>query len=323
MEWVEITATTIEDAKAIALDRLGVDDADAEFEVVEEPKAGLFGRTRGEARVRARIKPNSVRAKADRRDRRGKPATERTSSSRQEPGERSERPERGPRNDRGSRGPSRGRNDRNSRGDRNERSERAPRTDRAPRGERSERTPREDLPPVDPTTVSAVATTFLEGLVKSAGLNGSVSAKVEGEHIDIDVLGDDLGFLVGTKGATLLALQDLTRVVSQRRLGDHETRLRVDVAGYREKRREALSRFALKVADDVKTSGQARALEPMNSSDRKIVHDALTEVDGISTRSEGSDPFRRVVVALASISEDSEIDDNADDSIGTDSSTDE
>jgi len=157
--------------------------------------------------------------------------------------------------------------------------------------------------------VSAVATTFLEGLVKSAGLNGSVSAKVEGEHIDIDVLGDDLGFLVGTKGATLLALQDLTRVVSQRRLGDHETRLRVDVAGYREKRREALTRFALKVAADVKSSGQARALEPMNSSDRKIVHDALTELEGISTRSEGSDPFRRVVVALASISEDSAIDD--------------
>lgn len=191
MEWVEITATTIEDAKAIALDRLGVDDADAEFEVVEEPKAGLFGRTRGEARVRARIKPNSVRAKADRRDRRGKPAAERTPSSRQDAGERGERSDRGPRNDRGSRGPSRSRNDRNSRADRASRTDRA---ERAPRVERSERTPREDLPPVDPTTVSAVATTFLEGLVKSAGLNGSVSAKVEGEHIDIDVLGDDLGF---------------------------------------------------------------------------------------------------------------------------------
>ena len=97
--------------------------------------------------------------------------------------------------------------------------------------------------------------------------------------------------------------------MSQRRFGDHETRLRVDVAGYREKRREALTRFALKVAGDVKSSGQARALEPMNSSDRKIVHDALTELEGISTRSEGSDPFRRVVVALASISEDSAIDD--------------
>ena len=292
MEWVEITATTIEDAKALALDRLGIDDGDAEFEIVEEPKAGLFGRTRGEARVRARIKPNSVRAKADRRDRRGKPAGERT-------GERSAKPrqERTERSDRG---------ERQERSDRGPRKERAPRQARPERAPRAERAPREDLPPVDPTTVSAVATTFLEGLVSAAGLKGSVSAKVEGENIDIDVLGDDLGFLVGTKGATLLALQDLTRVVSQRRLGDHETRLRVDVAGYREKRREALSRFALKVAEDVKTSGQARALEPMNSSDRKIVHDALTEVDGISTRSEGSDPFRRVVVALASISEDSE-----------------
>jgi len=291
MEWVEITATTIEDAKALALDRLGIDDGDAEFEIVEEPKAGLFGRTRGEARVRARIKPNSVRAKADRRDRRGKPAGERTAKPRQE---RTERSDRGERQERSDRGP------------RKERAPRQNRPERAERAPRAERTPREDLPPVDPTTVSAVATTFLEGLVSAVGLKGSVSAKVEGENIDIDVLGDDLGFLVGTKGATLLALQDLTRVVSQRRLGDHETRLRVDVAGYREKRREALSRFALKVAEDVKTSGQARALEPMNSSDRKIVHDALTEVEGISTRSEGSDPFRRVVVALASISEDSE-----------------
>ncbi|MBJ7397649.1 MAG: Jag N-terminal domain-containing protein [Ilumatobacteraceae bacterium] len=298
MEWVETTAETIDDAKALALDRLGVDDVDAEFEVVEEPKAGLFGRTRGEARVRARIKPNSVRAKADRRDRRGKPTAERSERSerparpRQQRPERAERSDRGPRTDRGSRSPRADRPDRND----------------APR----ERTPRADLPPVDPTTVSAVATTFLEGLVTAAGLKGSVSAKVEGENIDIDVLGDDLNFLVGTKGATLMALQDLTRVVSQRRLGDHETRLRVDVAGYREKRREALSRFALKVAADVKTSGQARALEPMNSADRKIVHDALVESEGISTRSEGTDPFRRVVVALASTLESSVDDQDSD-----------
>ena len=288
MEWVEITAETIDDAKALALDRLGVDDVDAEFEVVEEPKAGLFGRTRGEARVRARIKPNSVRAKADRRDRRGKPTTERTSRPRQQSTDRTERTDRPERSSRPDRGP------------------RKPRTERPSRSESPrERTPRADLPPVDPTTVGEAATTFLEGLVKAAGLQGSVSTKVEGENIDIDVLGDDLNFLVGTKGATLLALQDLTRVVSQRRLGDHETRLRVDVAGYREKRREALSRFALKVAADVKSSGQARALEPMNSADRKIVHDALVEAEGISTRSEGTDPFRRVVVALASTLESS------------------
>lgn len=285
MEWVETTAATIEDAKALALDRLGVDDAEAEFEVVEEPKAGLFGRTRGEARVRARIRPNSVRAKADRRDRRVKPTSESSAKPRQP---RSDRTDRGPRPERSPR-------------ERTARPERADRSD-PPR----ERTPRADLPPVDPNTVSAVATTFLEGLVTAAGVQGSVLAKVDGENIDIDVLGDDLGFLVGTKGVTLMALQDLTRVVSQRRLGDHETRLRVDVAGYREKRREALCRFAIKVATDVKASGQARALEPMNSADRKIVHDALAEHDGISTRSEGVDPFRRVVVALASTMLDSQ-----------------
>lgn len=299
MEWVETTAATIEDAKALALDRLGVDDADAEFEVVEEPKAGLFGRTRGEARVRARIRPNSVRAKADRRDRRVKPTSESSTKPRQP---RSDRADRGPRSERSPR----------------ERTARPERTDRSdpPR----ERTPRADLPPVDPNTVSAVATTFLEGLVAAAGLQGSVLAKVDGENIDIDVLGDDLGFLVGTKGVTLMALQDLTRVVSQRRLGDHETRLRVDVAGYREKRREALCRFAIKVATDVKASGQARALEPMNSADRKIVHDALAEHDGISTRSEGIDPFRRVVVALASTMLDSQETQNSQDTQNLESS---
>ena len=105
--------------------------------------------------------------------------------------------------------------------------------------------------------------------------------------------------MVGPGGATLLAIQDLTRVASQRRLGDQDTRLRIDIAGYRERRREALSRFAEKVATEVKETGSARMLEPMNSADRKIVHDTLVEFEGVSTRSEGEDPRRRVVVEPA------------------------
>lgn len=69
MEWVETTGKSVDEAKSIALDRLGVADEDAEFEILEEPKPGLFGRVRGEARVRARVKPKSPRAKNDRRDR--------------------------------------------------------------------------------------------------------------------------------------------------------------------------------------------------------------------------------------------------------------
>jgi spoIIIJ-associated protein len=254
MEWVETTAETIEAAKNLALDQLGVAEDDAEFEVVEEPKAGLFGRTRGEARVRARVRPTTPRAKADRRDSGRKRQKAKPQDQRRE---------------------------------------------RAPRAEKQERTPRPEGPPVDPTTVSAAATTFLEGLLQAAGVTGSVQAAVSGEDIDVTVTGEGVELFVGPKGATLLAIQDLTRVVSQRRLGDHDTHLRVDIAQYRERRREALGRFARKVADDVVASGQPRVLEPMNAADRKIVHDTLIDVVGVMTRSQGQDPNRRVVVELA------------------------
>jgi spoIIIJ-associated protein len=123
--------------------------------------------------------------------------------------------------------------------------------------------------------------------------------KVDGDDIELDVTGDDLGLLIGPRGATLLAVQDLTRVASQRRLGDHSTHLRIDIAGYRERRREALSRFAADVARQVVESGVARALEPMPSADRKIVHDALSDNEAVQTRSEGEDPYRRIVIVPA------------------------
>lgn len=69
MEWVETTGTSVAEAKSVALDQLGIAEDDAEFEVVEEPKAGLFGRTRGEARVRARVRPTILRGKPERRPR--------------------------------------------------------------------------------------------------------------------------------------------------------------------------------------------------------------------------------------------------------------
>ena len=257
MEWVETTAESIEEAKSLALDQLGVAEEDAEFEILEEPKQGLFGRLRGEARVRARVRPTAVRAKADRRGDKRKKSDNRRSG------------------------------------------ERAPKAQKQQREPREPRQKREGEPSVDPATVSAAATTFLEGLCSSAGLKATVQATTSGEDIDVNVTGEGVEMFVGTKGSTLLAVQDLTRVVSQRRLGDHDTHLRVDIASYREKRKDALSRFARKVANDVLESGQPRVLEPMNSADRKIVHDTLIDVAGVVTRSQGQDPHRRVVVALA------------------------
>ena len=119
----------------------------------------------------------------------------------------------------------------------------------------------------------------------------------DGDDLEVRVHGQELGLLVGPRGTTLQAVQDLARVASQRRLGDHDTRLRVDVGGYRERRRLVLGKFAVQMAEEVTSSGVARVLEPMSSADRKIIHDTLATVDGIATRSEGDDPFRRVVIA--------------------------
>ena len=271
MEWVETTGDTLEEAKNLALDQLGVAEDDAEFEIVEEPRPGLFGRTRGEARVRARVRPTTPRGKTERRDRNGR-------------GERSDRGER--------RDGNRDRNGRDGNRDRKPRNESRSR-DEAPRP------PREKVD-VDPAAVGAAAADFLNGLVSAFGTTGQVSVNREGEEIEVRVDGTELGLLVGPGGGTLLAIQDLTRVASQRRLGDQDTRLRVDIAGYRERRRAALGRFAEKVAEEVKATGSARRLEPMNSADRKIVHDTLIEFEGVTTRSEGEDPKRRVVVEPAS-----------------------
>ncbi len=153
-----------------------------------------------------------------------------------------------------------------------------------------------DGPSVSPQEVGDAAVAFMGGLVGAFGVDGDVELSIEGTELDVRVQGDGLGLLVGRGGRTLNAVQDLARVAAQRRLGDHETRLRIDVARYRERRAEALVRFAADVAAQVRESGSARSLEPMTSADRKVIHDALNDEDGVESRSEGDDPNRRVVV---------------------------
>jgi len=157
---------------------------------------------------------------------------------------------------------------------------------------------------VDAQQVGDEARRFMDGLLAAFGADGTVELVQEGDDLEVRVHGQNLGLMVGPRGTTLQAVQDLARVASQRRLGDHDTRLRVDIGGYRERRREALGRFAVQMADEVKSSGIARVLEPMSSADRKIIHDTLAGVDGIATRSEGDDPNRRVVIAPAGESND-------------------
>ena len=300
MQWVETTGRSIEEAKVLALDQLGVDVDDAEFEVLEEPRPGLFGRVRGEARVRARVRPSAPRTKTERRTprKRNAKASDTESSgdavnasssaaddavgaavvvaSSTAPADRPPRSDDRGRRDRGGRSGSRDRDGR----------------DRAPR----ERSPRPAGDPVATEVVGAEAVRFLEGLLTAYALEGTVVVEQDGIELEVNIDGEDLGVLIGPRGTTLLALQDVARVASQRRLGDHDSHLRIDVSGYRQRRREALARFTTQLIDEVRSSGTASVLEPMPSADRKVVHDTVAAAAGVASRSEGDDPFRRVVI---------------------------
>ena len=351
MEWVETTGRTIEEAKEAALDELGVDEQDAEFEVIDEPKVGLFGRLRAEGRIRARVRPTTPRAKEDRRDRRrrtkprrrrrrgGAPpaADEPAADGRPGPGGHAAakadttgdregaaprppedpahrcgpgRPRTNPSRRRGRPGPGPAaagrpaprsviRTTPAAAGDPGARRDRRGRGPAPARSRSRKRTPAGRTPaassddgidagegtlmdvPLDEQ--GKVAEQFLVGLLDSFGLSAQIAVTVPDEDtIDIQVTGDDLGLLIGPKGATLLSIQDLTRTVVQRKTSAGNGRIFIDVSGYRQKRNEALSRFAQKVAADVLSSGTRVALEPMSAPDRKTVHDAITEIDGVT-----------------------------------------
>lgn len=144
-----------------------------------------------------------------------------------------------------------------------------------------------------------VAREFLVGLLASFEADGKVDVReIDEDTIELVVEGGtELRLLIGPGGNTLTAIQEITRRVVQRQTGARNGRLVVDVSGYRRKRKAALARFVEGIAADVKESGVAKALEPMHAADRKVVHDTVNGLDGVSTTSEGEDPRRRVVIS--------------------------
>ncbi|MFN8017368.1 MAG: RNA-binding cell elongation regulator Jag/EloR [Acidimicrobiales bacterium] len=293
MQWVETTGRTIEDAKEAALDQLGIDESEAEFEVLEEPKTGLFGRPRGEARIRARVVPKTPRPKQERRPRRQRTGKgEGGGGNGNRGGSKAEAKSDGTSDAKAGAKQQPSNKDRRGRGDRTEGNGggRPPAT----KQEGNQMTD-EDVPV---GTQADIISEFLDGLLDAMGAEGTISrTEVDEETIELAVDGSDLGLLIGPKGQTLTAVHELSRTVLQRRAtGRHVGRVRIDIGGYRQRRAEALARFVRQQADAVLESGAARALEPMNSADRKVVHDTVNEIEGVSTISEGADPQRRVVI---------------------------
>lgn len=141
---------------------------------------------------------------------------------------------------------------------------------------------------------------FARGLVQAFGLQAEVSARSDDDdYLRVEIDGDDLGLLIGRQGATMEALRELVRTALQRQTEGHSARLTVDVGGYNARRRQSLEEFARGLAQKAIESGRAQVLEPMSPPDRKVVHDAVNEIDGVTTVSEGEDPRRRVVIQPA------------------------
>jgi spoIIIJ-associated protein len=322
MEWVETTGRTIADAIDSALDELGVHEEDVEHEVIEEPRAGLFGRFGGsEARVRVRLKPISREKPGDRRRRKAKGRSRGEGNGRGDGGS-GGGPRSGGRGSGGRGGSNRGRGGSGTResadakaGAAKPASAKADQPAGAQSGEskskgggdgRRGRTGdgaakgndmEEMTVPVERQAETAVE--FTAGLVEAFGAHASVSDEIDDDAITVRIDGADLGLLVGPKGATLNAIEELVRAVVQRETGGHGARIHVDVAGYRAKRRTALEAFTRQLAAKVLETGQEQALEAMAAPDRKVVHDTVAEIDGVETSSEGEDPRRYVVIRQA------------------------
>jgi spoIIIJ-associated protein len=143
-----------------------------------------------------------------------------------------------------------------------------------------------------------IAGDYLEELLDLLDFDGDIDLDVEGSRAIVSIDGsDDLSKLVGRKGEVLDALQELTRLAVHQKTGVR-SRLMLDIAGWRRGRREELAALGDKVAKRVLESGEREELAPMTPFERKIVHDAVAEVDGVHSESEGVEPGRRVVVLV-------------------------
>ena len=181
---------------------------------------------------------------------------------------------------------------------------RAPRAPQAPKEPREPREPREpkapavpkEYAPAEPGSVEEKIEVFLKGLLEHMDSKAVPHCwKESGNAYQVDLVGDDLGYLIGRRGDTLDAIQHLANYSINRGVEGH-IRINVDAERYREKREESLRRYAVKKAQQVLKMRRRTTLEPMNAYERHVIHAALQDMDNITTHSTGVEPNRCVVI---------------------------
>lgn len=280
MEWVEVRGKSTDIAIEAAMKELGASSRDqVDVEVMQEPEKGFLGFGGQDAIVKVKLKPAGGRKRRRRRKKGGNGDggnDNRNQGRKQGQGggrQQSSKPSR----------------DRQGGGRKQQQGGEKPGSDKKPRQ-------REEKPDVDIEEQAPVVEEFLTGLVSAFGLEGSVAVRVDDEVIIADVSGPQTEAMVGPRGSTIEAIHELSKTVLQRQT-QSSARLRLDIAGYGERRRQALAIYANQLIDQLLEDGGEVTLEPMSAGDRKVIHDAAADRTGVRSYSEGQSPQRYVVLA--------------------------
>ncbi len=263
----EFRAKTVDEAKALAEQEFGVSADEIDFEILEQPRKTLFGGMKGEARVKAIYEAKAEKEKTA-------PSVSDEEEDAVNEGEES--------------------------GEFNEANEEEPRADEVHQEEEFEEKEEKTSLPEDFDINSSLkvqsAIKYLTDVLHALGLeNFEITPIRRDDNIVLDIKGDKLGIVIGKRGETLDSLQYLT-ILASNRSEESFCRISLDCNGYREKRAETLDALARKTSAKVIKQGRKIALEPMNPYERRIIHSCVAEIEGVSSRSTGTEPYRKVVI---------------------------
>lgn len=296
MAYVEVKARTVELAIEAAMRELGVDDRDGvDVKVLQEPERGFLGLGGRDAIVKvAEVSSSGSRRGKGKSKGSGSGSDSGKGSSqkdRSDSGGRSRQQKAsGGRQTASGGGSGRGGSQKRSGGGSQQRS------DGGSKGKGGKPKKEDDRDELGVTHQEPLVKEFLTGLVGAFGLEGTVETRLEDDVIVAEVKGDQTEALVGPRGSVMESVHELTKTVLQRTAQD-SARVRLDIAGYAERRRQALSIYAQELISQVLADGGEVMLEPMSASDRKVIHDAVAENPRVESYSEGESPKRYVVIA--------------------------
>ena len=295
------TGKTIDLAIESALTQLGLDRDSVSVQVLQQAKAGFLGFGAQPAKVQVTYeapdpvvvpeKPKSALGSASRSKPKAKPVIEKKSEP-EKPAPKAEKKAEPPKAE-----VSKPQQSKPEKPRREKKAEqpKAAKTPKAPKEQKEVKAPRA-YTPAEPGSTEEKIEVFIKGLLEHMGSKAIPHAFKESDNTYfVELVGEDLGYLIGRRGDTLDAIQHLSNYTINRGVEGH-IRINVDAESYREKREDSLRRYARKKAQQVLKARRRTTLEPMNAYERHVIHSALQDMENITTHSTGTEPNRRVVI---------------------------